>query len=175
MLPHLQTTLAVLKRIDRIWVRFAKTRVALILVLLFNVFVLWAFVFVERGGDASEPVRTGCSHFDTWQEAETYWNANQDDVRVLDGLDSNGNGIPCESRVDYPDADLPPVDMRLVCDDFDFWEQAQGFFDTWVDEFPELRSLDGDRNGVACQDIPAHEDIISVVKRLNRLERAGLR
>ena len=49
------------------------------------------------------------------------------------------------------------------------------WFETWVGEYPELVGLDRDRNGVACQGIPAYEDMVSVVKRLNRLERAGLR
>lgn len=170
-----QRILPVWQPVDRIMVRAAKTRIALIVLLAINVLVLWSMFFVEYGSNADIVVTTRCSEFATWQEAEDYWIENQDIPQVLNGLDSNGNGIPCETLEDYPGANLPRADMRFVCDDFDHWEQAQRYFETYVDEYPELLSLDGDRNGVACQDIPAFEDIVAVVKRLNRLEREGLR
>ena len=151
------------------------TRMSVALILLLNVCVLTGVGFVALTSMASAPVMTQCSEFATWQQAAKYWDAHLDDVRVRDGLDSNGNLIPCETMVDYPGADLMPVDMRYVCDDFDYWEQAQAWFDVWVGQYPELVSLDRDGNGVACQGIPAFEDIVSVVRRLNRLERAGLR
>lgn len=152
-----------------------RTPYGLVFWMSFNVIGLTVIGMMHFSSSASDPVITNCSEFDTWQEASDYWEAHRDDARVLDGLDSNGNLIPCETIVDYPGVVLLPVDMRFVCDDFDYWEQAQDWFDTWVDEYPELRSLDGDGNGVACQDIPAYEDIVAVVKRLNRLEREGLR
>ena len=163
------------RRAGRSFVRFTSTRLSIALVLLLNVCVLSAIGYLGFASDASAPVITACSEFATWQEAADYWNAHVEDGRVRDGLDSNGNLVPCESLVDYPGANLMPVDMRYVCDDFDYWEQAQSWFETWVGEYPELRSLDRDGNGVACQSIPAHGDIVSVVKRLNRLEGAGLR
>ena len=142
---------------------------------LLNVSVLSVVGLMEFRARATDPVMTRCSEFATWQRAAEYWDAHIDDVRVRDALDSNGNLIPCETLFDYPGADLMPVDMRYVCDDFDYWEQAQSWFDAWVARYPVLRSLDRDGNGVACQSIPAYEDIVSVVKRLNRLEGAGLR
>ena len=155
--------------------RFVASRLTFGLVLLLNVCVLAGIGAMALTSMASAPVITHCSEFATWQSAAEYWDAHGDDVRVRDGLDSNGNLIPCETMVDRPGADLMPVDMRYVCDDFDYWEQAQSWFDAWVGEYPELFNLDRDRNGVACQGIPAYGDIVSVVKRLNRLERAGLR
>ena len=67
--------------------------------------------------------------------------------------------------------DDPPITMHYVCDDFAYQEEAQWWFDLWVDEYPELRSLDGDNNGIACQSIPSDHDLPAVAKRLNRLER----
>ena len=156
-------------------VRFTSKRMSVALVLLLSVCVLSAVGYLEFASSASAPVITTCSEFATWHEAADHWDAQRGDVRVRDGLDSNGNLIPCETMVDYPGADLMPVEMRYVCDDFDYWEQAQAWFEAWLGRYPELRSLDRDGNGVACQGIPAYEDIVSVVQRLNRLERAGLR
>ena len=145
------------------------------MLVLLNISVLSAVGLMEFRARATDSVVTRCSEFATWQHASDYWYEHIEDVRVRDGLDSNGNLIPCETMVDYPGADLMPVDVRYVCDDFDYWEQAQAWFEAWVGEYPELVSLDRDGNGVACQGIPAYEDIVSVVRRLNRLERAGLR
>ena len=163
------------RRARRSCVRFASTRLTLALVLLLNVCVLSVVGYLGFASNAAAPVVTRCSEFATWQAAADYWDALRADVRVREGLDSNGNLIPCDTMVDRPGADLVPVDMRYVCDDFDYWEQAQSWFDAWVGEYPELVSLDRDGNGLACQGIPAHGDIVAVVKRLNRLERAGLR
>ena len=169
----------VVSSLGRIWIWCkvsAKARLTVGLFVLLAVGVLSAVGVMEwSGASASDPVVTRCSAFATWQAASDYWNVHIEDGRVRDGLDSNGNLVPCESLVDYPGAGLVPVEMRYVCDDFDYWEQAQSWFETWVGQYPELVSLDRDRNGVACQGIPAYEDIVSVVKRLNRLERAGLR
>ena len=151
------------------------TRVLVFVVVTLNVCVLSAVGLAAFASVASAPVMTQCSEFSTWQQAADYWESHIDDVRVREGLDSNGNLIPCETLVDRPGAELMPVDMRYVCDDFDYWEQAQSWFETWVGEYPELGRLDRDGNGVACQSIPAFEDIVSVVNRLNRLERSGLR
>ena len=166
---------AMFRRARRSVVRLTLTRLTLALVLFLNVCVLSVVGYLGFASNAAAPVITRCSEFATWQAAADYWDAHRGEVRVRDGLDSNGNLIPCDTMVDRPGADLVPVDMRYVCDDFDYWEQAQSWFDAWVVRYPELVSLDRDGNGVACQGIPAHGDIVAVVKRLNRLERAGLR
>ena len=143
------------RRTGRSLVSFTSTRLSLALVLLLNVCVLSVVGYLAFASNASAPVITRCSEFATWQAAAEYWDAHRGEVRVRDGLDSNGNLVPCDTMVDRPGADLTQVDMRYVCDDFDYWEQAQSWFDAWVAQYPELISLDRDRNGVACQGIPA--------------------
>ena len=170
-----RTVLTTFERVIESLRALVATRMLFVVVVTLNVCVLSAVGLAAFASVASAPVTTQCSDFSTWQQAADYWESHIEDVRVREGLDSNGNLIPCETLVDGPGADLMPVDMRYVCDDFDYWEQAQSWFDAWVGDYPELRSLDRDGNGVACQSIPAFGDIVSVVKRLNRLERSGLR
>lgn len=118
---------------------------------------------------------TTCREFETWDDAHAYWLAHLDNADVLNYLDTNGNLIPCEQLADNPHVVRQRVTMNYVCDDFDFQEQAQGWFDRWLEEYPELQGLDGDRNGIACQNLPTLDDIAAIVLRLNRLEKAGLR
>lgn len=127
---------------------------------------------------ASQPDLTSlCAQFETWNDANDYW---LDDLLgtggALNMLDTNGNMIPCEALADNPRALLQRSDLYFVCDDFDYREQAQWWFDTWVSDHPELRSIDGDRNGIACQGLPTVTDGTSAIAlRLNRLREEGLR
>lgn len=124
----------------------------------------------------SEPdLTTSCSEFDAWAVANRYWLAHLDDADVLNGLDTNGNLIPCEQLADNPFVERSALTMNYVCDDFDYQEQAQHWFETWLAAYPELQRLDGDRNGIACQSLPTMDDIPAIALRLNRLEKAGLR
>ena len=119
----------------------------------------------------TQPVVMPCSEFQHWQAAYRYWTANLDDPQALAALDSNGNLIPCEQLSDAPGARLPSPDFAYRCDDFDYQHQAQWWYETWSTVHRELARLDGDRNGVACQGIPALDALPAVARRLNRLGR----
>lgn len=69
------------------------------------------------------------------------------------------------------DPDYVRPNMRYTCDDFTSQDEAQQLFDQWKDEYPELLRLDGDDNGIACQDLPTLENLPAVAERANLLER----
>lgn len=65
----------------------------------------------------------------------------------------------------------PRPNMRYACDDFTSQDEAQWWFDQWKEQYPELLRLDGDNNGIPCQNLPTLQDIQAVAQKANLLER----
>ena len=126
----------------------------------------------ETQSETSEPDRN-CSDFDTWQEAQDFFESaggpNSDPHR----LDGNSDGIACESlpgapRQDSsngtpaqeatatptPTATRPDPEDDRNCSDFSTWQEAQGFFESEGGPASDPHRLDGDGDGVACESLP---------------------
>lgn len=76
--------------------------------------------------------------------------------------------LPTHTTADTTD---PRPNMRYACDDFTSQDEAQWWFDQWKEQYPELLRLDGDNNGIPCQNLPTLQDIQAVAQKANFLER----
>ena len=118
-----------------------------------------------------------CPDFATWQEANTFFQAEGGPHEDPHRLDRNADGIPCESLPGAPKADSgggqpntqmpPPATETPVedadfqdrnCSDFETWEEAQKFFLSEGGPSQDPHRLDGDGNGTACQSLPGAPD-----------------
>ena len=118
-----------------------------------------------------------CPDFATWQEANTFFEAEGGPHEDPHRLDRNADGIPCESLPGAPKADSgggqpnaqmpPPATETPVedadfqdrnCSDFETWEEAQRFFLSEGGPSQDPHRLDGDGNGTACQSLPGAPD-----------------
>ena len=110
-----------------------------------------------------------CSDFETWQQANAFFEAEGGPQSDRHRLDRNGDGVPCESlpgappRSDRQDAQPAPTATPQAaedefqdrnCGDFDTWQEAQSFFISEGGPSQDPHRLDGDGNGVACQSLP---------------------
>ena len=127
---------------------------------------------------SSEPVLTSddfvdrnCADFDTWREAQDFFESQGGPGVDPHGLDRNGDGTACESlpgapgeREEQPTAapePPPPADdfEDRNCSDFSTWQQAQDFYLSEGGPEEDAHRLDRDRDEVACEGLPgAPED-----------------
>ena len=117
-----------------------------------------------------------CSDFETWQEANAFFEAEGGLDSDRHRLDRNGDGVPCESLPGAPQSDsgssqqdpepTPTATPQAVedefqdrnCSDFGTWQEAQSFFISEGGPSQDPHRLDGDGNGVACQSLPGAPD-----------------
>lgn len=78
------------------------------------------------------------------------------------------NHVATHTTAETPDT---RPNMLYTCDDFTSQDEAQHWFDQWNEQYPELRRLDGDNNGIPCQNLTTLDDIPAVAQRANLLER----
>jgi micrococcal nuclease len=118
------------------------------------------------GSEAESPAASGsaspgsgadsnldCASFQTHEEAQRVYEQDLSDPHYLDG---DGDGVACEELAENQPDDQPPsagssTDSDLDCASFATHEQAQ-----WVlEQDPsDPNYLDGDGDGVACEDLP---------------------
>ena len=111
--------------------------------------------------EMEEPDRD-CSDFDTWAEAQAFYKAAGGPTSDPHNLDSNGDGIACESLPGSPKQTPPtptPVPTATKepdrnCSDFDTWQEAQDFFLNVGGPDSDPHGLDGNGDGVACESLP---------------------
>ena len=110
-----------------------------------------------------------CSDFDTWQEAQDFFEAEGGPGSDPHNLDGNDDGIACESLLGAPDIPSPtpasavPTPTTVPasetfedrnCSDFSTWSEAQAFFESEGGPASDPHRLDGDGDGIACQSLP---------------------
>ena len=115
--------------------------------------------------EMEEPDRD-CSDFDTWAEAQAFYKAAGGPDSDPHNLDSNGDGIACESLPGSPKQALPtptpiqsatppePEEPDRNCSDFDTWQEAQDFFLNAGGPDSDPHGLDGNDDGIACESLP---------------------
>ena len=98
-----------------------------------------------------------CSDFNVWDEAQavfvSYGGPDSDPF----GLDTDGNGIPCQSILGAPAIpallEISPI-QDVDCSDFENWSNAQAFYEEQGGPDMDPHNLDGDSDGIACQSLP---------------------
>ena len=110
-----------------------------------------------------------CSDFDTWAEAQAFFESEGGPASDPHRLDRNDDGIACESLPGAPGKPAPtPVSTVQTptgtpasetfqdqnCSDFDTWAEAQAFFESEGGPASDPHRLDGDGDGIACQSLP---------------------
>ena len=111
-----------------------------------------------------------CSDFDTWAEAQAFFEAEGGPESDPHRLDHDGDGIACESLPGAPDQATPTPESRAPtptpgtgydpegpdrnCSDFDTWAEAQAFYEAAGGPESDPHGLDRDRNGIACESLP---------------------
>ena len=117
----------------------------------------------------SSPDRN-CSDFDTWAEAQAFFEAEGGPETDRHRLDHDGDGIACESLPGAPSQSTPTPESRAPtptpgtmydpdgpdrnCSDFDTWAEAQAFYEAAGGPETDRHGLDRDRNGIACESLP---------------------
>ena len=92
-----------------------------------------------------------CAGFETHEEAQRVLKQDPSDPHYLDG-----DGVACEDLPKSQPDDQPPnagsvTDSNLDCASFATHEQAQRVFEQ---DPSDPNYLDGDGDGVACEDLP---------------------
>jgi hypothetical protein len=92
-----------------------------------------------------------CGHFETQADAQEVLDYGDLDERGRQSLDGDGDGIACEDA--FPDPTSPPPAKDYVsCGHFETQEDAQEALDTGSLDELGRQSLDGDGDGIACED-----------------------
>ncbi len=114
-----------------------------------------------------------CSDFDTWEDAQAFYEAAGGPGADPHGLDRDRNGIACESLPGAPGSATPTPESKAPtptpgtantvydpdgpdrnCSDFDTWEDAQAFYEAEGGPETDRHRLDHDGDGVACESLP---------------------
>ena len=121
--------------------------------------------FSEMPFDPHGPDRS-CKDFTSWWEAQNFYYAAGGPDSDPHYLDSNGDGVACESlsnalgRGPEPPAVEPDpatgenTFIDRDCGDFPEWQAAQAFFVSEGGPRDDPHGLDRDGDGVACQSLP---------------------
>ena len=120
--------------------------------------------------DDSEDANRNCSDFDTWQQAQDFYESEGGPGSDLHGLDRDGDGIACEGLPGAPSQATPirtptltatptepeddSEDANRNCSDFSTWRAAQDFFLNAGGPESDPHGLDGDGDGIACEGLP---------------------
>ncbi len=95
-----------------------------------------------------------CSDFDTWSEAQAFFEEQGGPNSDPHRLDRDGDGIPCQSLRDASDAPTPiTTEDTHNCSDFNTWSEAQAFFESEGGPDSDPHRLDRDGDGIACQSL----------------------
>ena len=98
-----------------------------------------------------------CSDFDTWQEAQSFYESEGGPGSDPHRLDRDGDGVACQSLPGAPgDENTVASESRDThnCSDFDTWQEAQSFYESEGGPGSDPHRLDRDGDGVACQSLP---------------------
>ena len=112
----------------------------------------------ESGDVEMASLTSKCSDFNIWEEAQAFFISHGGPESDPYGLDTDGNGIPCQSLIGAPTptptiTPTPTPIQDRNCSDFDTWLEAQAFFESEGGPASDPHHLDRDRDGVACQSL----------------------
>ncbi len=101
-----------------------------------------------------------CSDFDTWSEAQAFFELHGGPGSDPHQLDRDGDGIACKTLPGAPDSSITPessdgeiASLTPTCSDFGTWDEAQAFFVSNGGPESDPYKLDPDGNGVPCQSL----------------------
>ena len=104
-----------------------------------------------------------CSDFDTWQEAQDFFEDEGGPQQDPHRLDQDGDGVACKSLQGSLGSSSPTAKPTVTptttfddrnCSDFDTWQEAQDFFESAGGPDDDPHRLDRDGDGIACQSLP---------------------
>ena len=108
-----------------------------------------------------------CVDFVTWREAQTFFLMEGGPADDPHRLDTNGDGVACESLVESPldgianagdtirtSTEQEDAFVDRNCGDFISWQHAQDFFLAEGGPDDDPHRIDGNGNGVACESLP---------------------
>jgi hypothetical protein len=107
----------------------------------------------ELDPNSPPPARdyVSCGHFETQADAQEVLDSGNLDEHGRQSLDGDGDGIACEDAFLDPDSP-PPARDYVSCGHFETQADAQEVLDSGnLDELGR-QSLDGDGDGIACED-----------------------
>lgn len=118
---------------------------------------LWLALLLPAGaqdeGPPPVPDYVSCGHFETQADAQAVLDSGQLDVNGIASLDGNGDGVACEEAFGQPDPNSPPPARDYVsCGHFETQADAQMVLDSGHLDANGVGSLDGDGDGIACED-----------------------
>ena len=131
--------------------------------------------------EMEEPDRN-CSDFDTWSDAQAFYKAEGGPDSDPHGLDSNGDGIACESLPGSPtqasstpsatptETEDDSEEPDRNCSDFDTWQEAQDFYETAGGPDSDPHGLDSNGDGIACESLPGSPTQASPTPSATRTE-----
>ena len=112
-----------------------------------------------------------CVDFVTWREAQTFFLMEGGPADDPHRLDTNGDGVACESLVESPPDGIANAGGTIRtsteqedafvdrnCSDFISWQHAQDFFLAEGGPDDDPHRIDGNGNGVACESLPDAPD-----------------
>ena len=118
-----------------------------------------SFITPEPSHTHTALLTTTCSDFNTWDKAKAFFVSHGGPELDPYSLDTDGNGIPCQSLIGAPTPTptITPTPIPIQdrdCSDFDTWQEAQSFFVSEGGPDSDQHHLDRDGDGVACQSLP---------------------
>ena len=114
------------------------------------------------GAPSNPPIEDrDCSDFDTWSEAQAFYEEQGGPYSDPHNLDRDSDGIACQSlrvpvKTPTPTAGKSESRSRDThnCSDFNTWLEAQAFYESEGGPASDPHRLDRDGDGVACQSLP---------------------
>jgi hypothetical protein len=117
-----------------------------------------------------------CGHFQTQADAQEVLDYGNLDELGRQSLDGDGDGIACEDAFLDPDSP-PPARDYTSCGHFESQEGAQAALDSGLLDELGVQSLDGDGDGIACEDAfasaPDAEVVSAPATGVTSLPRTG--
>ena len=109
-----------------------------------------------------------CSDFETWREAQSFYESEGGPGSDPHRLDRDGDGVACQSLPGAPGAPTPtPASIAPTptseptpdvdthnCSDFATQPEAQAFFESEGGPGSDPHRLDGNGDGIACESLP---------------------
>ena len=96
-----------------------------------------------------------CSDFDTWLEAQAFFESEGGPASDPHHLDRDSDGVACQSLSGAPNnsSSSKAADFRN-CSDFDTWAKAQSFYESEGGPGSDPHRLDRNGDGIACESLP---------------------
>ncbi len=108
-----------------------------------------------------------CLDFNSWEEADSFFQTLKPLSREKLVLDTNNNGIPCDGML--PRERAEHEEFEVNCIDFQHRDEAEYFFEVYDSRGENQFGLDRDLDGRPCETLPPLDNTSRVLSRLDRL------